>query len=287
MYIYPPETAAGAVNGVNKTFTLENNIFQIGYIIVDGVIYGGNVTFISGTDTFLLEDAPVSLSPQVAYYDSAPSLPTGTHMTVAEARAEFLKRKKDISDIDAIAGTFLQWCNYINRFAYRELSNIQPEEYVSTQTYSWTPGVASYPVPSDFLNINPQGTGLYLVSQSGVNTDSRLPITGFGSSKTGFYMNSSSFTLTPIPTEAKPYILRYIPQLADLTEETDQLIIPNRFSYHIMDVLDACYNVWDEDQGAEVFNDERVIRTMNELVSNIKPDGQVANLSDFSEAYYY
>ena len=54
-----------------------------------------------------------------------------------------------------------------------------------------------------------------------------------------------------------------------------------------MDVLDACYDLWDEDQNAEVFNDERVIRTMNELVSLIKPDGQVAVLPDFSSAYYY
>jgi len=54
-----------------------------------------------------------------------------------------------------------------------------------------------------------------------------------------------------------------------------------------MDYLDSCYTLWDEEASAEVFNDERVIRTMNELVSHIKPDGQVATLPDFTEDYYY
>src|SRR5947209_5598931 len=96
--------------------------------------------------------------------------------TVAECRAEFYQRKKDISDIDAIPGTFIKWCNYINRFAYRELSNIQPEIYIATAVYNLTPGTAVYNLPVDFENINPQGTGFYKISASGLDTDARLAI---------------------------------------------------------------------------------------------------------------
>lgn len=286
-YIFPVETATGTVDGVNKTFTLTRNIYQIGYVIVDGVIYGGNVTFITGTPTFLLEDAPVFSLPQVAYYDSAVSLPTGQGITVAELRTEFLKRKKDTSDIDAISGTFMQWCNYINRFAYRELANVQPEQYIRTQVYTWTDGTATYALPSDFDNVSPQGTGMYQIGDDGQDTDRRLAITSFGSTNTGWYMNKQAFTVTPVPSSSKQYRLRYIPSLTDLSSETDQLVIPRAYSYHIMDVLDACYNLWDEDQQAEVFNDDRVMRTMNELVSHIKPDGSVAVMPDFSTDYYY
>jgi hypothetical protein len=142
-------------------------------------------------------------------------------------------------------------------------------------------------MPSDFDNISPQGTGMYQIGDDGQDTERRLPITSFGSTATGWYMNKSAFTLTPVPSDAKQYKLRYIPLLVELSAETDQLVIPRRYSYHIMDVLDACYDLWDEDQQAEVFNDERVVRTMNELVSHIKPDGQVATMPDFTADYYY
>src|SRR5574343_93162 len=285
-YIFPPETPTGVINGVNTTFTTANNIYMISYVVIDGVIYTGAVSFTYGANTFVVGDAPLA-SIQLAYYSSVPSLPTGTEITVAECRAEFLKRKKDISDIDAISGTFLQWCKYLNRFAYRELANTQPEQYIKSYVYTWSPGQATYALPSDFQDISPQGTGFYLIGSNGVDTDTRLAITNFGSTKNGFYMNSTAVTFTPTPTESKQYRLRYIPSLPELTSETDQMLIPKRFSYFIMDYLDSCYNVWDEDSGAEIFNDERVIRTLHELLSHIKPDCQVAILPDFTSDYYY
>lgn len=206
-------------------------------------------------------------------------------ITVAEARTEFEKRKKDIDDVDAIAGTFLQWCNYINRFAYRELTSVMPEQYISTQSYSTVAGTASYALPTTFQDINPQGTGLYEVNAAGDDTDYRLATTNFGSVLTGSYMTSTSIVFTPMPTGVATSKLRFIPLLADLTLETSSLIIPQRFSMHIMDALDACYNIWDEDQGAEVFNDERFIRTMEEMISHIKPDAQAVILPDMITSY--
>ncbi len=284
-YRFPPETASGTVDGVNKTFTLSHNIFQISYVVVDGVIYTGNVAFIQGTNTFLLADAPTSLSPEVAYYDSVPSLPAGTTITVAEARTEFYKRKKDISDIDLIGGTFMQWCNYVNRFLYRELTNIQPEQYINTATYTLIAGAPNYAVPSDFQDINPQGTGLYEINEAGVDTDRRLPLTGFGSTKTGFYLNSFSITFTPVPTTARSFRLRYIPLLPELTLETENMVIPRQYSYLLMDLLDSCYNLWDEVPQDELWNDERIQRTLAELVENIAPAGQVCGLPDFTRSY--
>lgn len=208
-------------------------------------------------------------------------------MTVGEARAEFLQRKKDISDIDLISGTFLKWCNYINRYAYRQLTNIMPESYVKTQVYTTAPGTESYTLPTDFQDIIPAGTGLYEINSAGVNTENRSAITNFGSTKNGFYLNLTSIIFTPKPTETKSYNLRYIPILTDLTGESSVFLLPSRFSDHIMNALDCCYNLWDEDSSAEVFNDERFIRTMNEMVALINPIGQAYGLPDFSQSYYY
>lgn len=280
------ETASGVVNGVNKTFTTAGNIYEINYVVVDGVIYSGGVTFIAGTNSFLLEDAPVALPPVVSYYNSVPSLPGSTGITVASLRGEFLKRKKDISDIDSIAGTFLQWLNYINRAAYRELTNVQPEQYIKSQIYTISGGTSTYALPTDFDNLNPQGTGLYRLGADNQDTDYRLPMTGFGSTKTGFYMNSSAFTLTPQPEDTQSLKLRYIPQLTDLTLETEELIIPKRFSEHIMNVLDNLYTIWDEDNGAEAWNNERVVNSLQELLNHIKPDGSAYFIPDYTSNYY-
>jgi hypothetical protein len=208
-------------------------------------------------------------------------------MTVAEARAEFLKRKKDTSDVETISGTFLLWCNYVNRYAYRQLTNIMPESFIHTQVYTTVVGTESYTLPTDFQDIIPQGTGLYEISQAGVNTDNRTATTNFGSTKNGFYLTLNSIVFTPKPVEAKSYNFRYIPLLTDLTSESSEFVIPTRFSQHIMNALDCSYNIWDEDNNAEVFNDERFIRTMDELVALIKPDSQAYILPDFSGAYYY
>lgn len=208
-------------------------------------------------------------------------------MTVAQARAEFLLRVKDTSDIDALGGTFLKWCNYVNRYFYRQVTNIMPELFIKTQVYNTVVGTESYTLPTDFQDIIPMGTGLFEISAAGVNTDNRQALTNFGSTKNGFYLNLTSIVLTPKPTEVRSYNFRYIPLLAELSAESSVLQIPDRFSDHLMNVLDACRLVWDEDSSSEVFNDQRVMRSMQEMVTNLNPVGQAIGLPDFSSEYYY
>jgi hypothetical protein len=208
-------------------------------------------------------------------------------MTVAQARAEFLLRVKDTSDIDALGGTFLKWCSYVNRYFYRQVTNIMPESYIKTQTYNTVVGTESYTLPTDFQDIIPMGTGLFEISAAGVNTDNRQAITNFGSTKNGFYLNLTSIVLTPKPTEVRSYNFRYIPLLADLSSESSTFLIPDRFSQYLMDALDTMRLVWDEDPSGEAWNDERVRASLNELIQLINPVGQAIMLPDFTEQYYY
>jgi biotin-(acetyl-CoA carboxylase) ligase len=100
-------------------------------------------------------------------------------------------------------------------------------------------------------------------------------------------MNLTSLVFTPIPVEVKSFNFRYIPLLTDLAAESDTFVIPTRFSEHLMNALDRAYKIWDEDNGGEVFNDERFKATLNEMVSLIKPDSQAYGLPDFSCDYFY
>lgn len=208
-------------------------------------------------------------------------------MKVSDARNEFLLRVKDTSDIDALGGAFLKWCNYVNRYFYRQVTNIMPESYIKNQVYSTVVGTESYTLPTDFQDIIPMGTGLFEISAAGVNTDNRQALTNFGSTKNGFYLNLTSIVFTPKPKEVRSYNFRYIPLLTDLSSESSVFQIPDRFSDHLMNVLYSCYCVWDESGNDEVFNDQRVMRSMQEMVTNINPVGQAIGLPDFSSEYYY
>ncbi len=205
--------------------------------------------------------------------------------TVAQAFAELLQRKKELSDVPS--SLFLVWANYCNRYFYRQVTNIMPESYLKTQVYNVVSGVESYTLPTDFQDIIPAGTGLYEISNAGVNTSNRTAITNFGSTRNGFYLNLTSIIFTPKPTNSKSYNFRYIPLLADLTGESSVFLIPDRFSEHLMNVLDRCYAIWDETGDAEAFNDERIRASLDEIVSLINPIGQTYGLPAMMEDYYY
>lgn len=211
------------------------------------------------------------------------------NITVAQARTEFLQRKKDVSDIDAIAGTFLKWCNYVNRYLYRELTNIMPEGFIKSQTYTVSAGTTTYALPSDFQDIIPQGTGMYLVV-NGLQTDTKLPMSSFGNQSMGMYLTgtlgaSTSIVMTPTPTDTKVWTLRYIPLLADLSAEASEFLLPARYSEHLMNVLDNCYDIWDSDNNDEIFNNSRVIASIQELISLINPVSQAYLLPSFMDVY--
>lgn len=207
-------------------------------------------------------------------------------ITVAQARQEFYQRKKDISDVDAIPDTFLRWCNYVNRYAYKLFTNIFPESYIKNQTYNLVNSLATYDLPTDFQDVGPAGTGPYLVGQNNIPTDTRLPTTNYASTKTGYYMSATQLIFTPVPNQPVTYIFRYIPLLNDLSEELSEFIIPQRFSQYLMDALDTCYNIWDEDNNAEIFNDTRFMNSLNQLVELIKPDSNAYGLPDVGLDFY-
>lgn len=205
-------------------------------------------------------------------------------LKVSDCRAEFKQRKKDISDVDNIPGTFIKWCNYINRYAYNLMTNVVPEGYIKTQLYNFVPALAIYDLPEDFQDIIPKGTGFYQVGNNGIETPNRLLPTGYAAVGLGFYLTpvTNQVVITPIPVSTSTYNLRYIPQLTDLSAESSELVIPKRWSKYAMDALDTCYNIWDEEPSAEIFNDDRFISSMAEFISLIDPSSQAESLPDFS-----
>lgn len=79
------EVPIGAIDGVNKTFTLANDIFQIDDIFIDGAIYTGSVAIAGAIIT--LGDAPTSTI-FVDYFSDDPIL-TLSSVTLLQIKQDF------------------------------------------------------------------------------------------------------------------------------------------------------------------------------------------------------
>ena len=202
-------------------------------------------------------------------------------MKVSDALTQFGYLKKDIADIGL--PTFLQWCNIINRFAYRIIRGIDPERYILSVPYSTISGTGAPSVqalPTDFENVLEWNTGFFMLDGNGNITNSRLSLTSPSQQSYGYYINGNSVYFTN-PSD-KSYTLRYIPKAATMTALGDTFVIPDEYSEYILRALDAQYSIWDEDMMAEIGSDNRFINVLNELAENIKKSPDAFDLPDFS-----
>jgi hypothetical protein len=84
----------------------------------------------------------------------------------------YARAKQDISDVSD--DIFTDWCKYLQNFVYRYISGIEPERFISTQSYTITGNPSTQALPVSFRDMSKFGTGLYMVS-NGVTTNITLP----------------------------------------------------------------------------------------------------------------
>jgi len=202
-------------------------------------------------------------------------------ITVAQARTGLENRKKDITDVSS--SVFLEWCNTINNFAYRHLIGTDPERYISETTISVVSGTSDYDLPATFNNVQVLGTGLYERDSNNIAIDTqRLPVTGVGSQQYGYYISGAYITITPTPASSYTLSLRYIPNLTQLTATSDSLVIDQPYLLYVINALDVLYSIWDEDKNNEAFADARFVRSLSELVNNMRYGVQIVSIPNVS-----
>lgn len=212
-------------------------------------------------------------------------------LQVQDAYDAFGRLKRDITDVSL--ATFKEWCDYLNKFAYRYLVGIDPERFISSSTVSVSAGTSSYSLPADFRSMQAMGTGLFDVDDNGVAKT--LALTGFGSANKGYYVSGSNVVLTPNPTQSATYTLRYTPDVTTIDDMTDyftvdttntgNIILPSEFKEYVVKALDVFYNQWDEEVGMESFADARFTRALTELAQTYKRTPGVYGLDDYSIYY--
>ena len=277
----PKENLTSQVTGSAVTFTLANPIYTIDDVFPDGgAAYTGTISFTAGAYTFTMADAPAHTL-YVDYWTGSGPTP-GALITLNDVYNSFLTYKKDLTDI--AQATFIEWCNNINNFAYRYLIGICPERFIKSTTVSYVSGTTNYALPSDFRDLTQYGCGLYVLNTDGT-TGQRLPITNFGSSTLGYYINLNRLYITGC-NNSQTFTLRYMPQITNFTAMTDTFVnvIPSEYLKHIINALDVEYTQYDDDVNYEPIADQRFVRSLEELGRTIQQTN-FGMLPDFTDNY--
>lgn len=203
-------------------------------------------------------------------------------MTVQEVYDLYLRYKKNLGDVST--ELFLDWCDEVNRFAYRIMYGTDTGRFISTNSISVLSNDNDYTLPDDFLTMSPYGCGLYTVDSQG-NVDYKLPITDYGSQQLGYYINGNTIYITPTPQSNFTIVQKYIPKISALDDFSDSLVVPDEFIYYVRDAIDCKYDAWDEDPNAEGLADQRFARSLDELARNIRKDTGVYSTNLLSGAF--
>jgi len=275
MYILN-EVPTGVIDGVNKAYTTAQTLYQAVVITVDGVIYTGGVTFAG--NVFTLDDAPTA-SITISYYDSAISTTVTGSLLVSTVYSAFSRLKQDVSDVSTT--TFMDWADWVNKFAYRHVAGIDSERYISEATITATAGQDWAYLPVDFRDITKFGCGLYLYTD-GIRSEVQSVLTNPNSSTEGFYIKNDRIYFRPTPTQAQTYMLRYVPSEPTLTALTDYFSAPldARYTQYLVNAIDILYDQWDEQSSDESLADFRFARLLDELSRNVKQSPAVYILDD-------
>lgn len=188
--------------------------------------------------------------------------------------------KGDITDVTN--DIFIYWADYINKFFYRYLAKVDPEALISTSNYTVTTSPSTQALPATFGHINTYGAGFYKLDGSTITSD-MLARTGVGRTDRGFYITSTNVVFTGITSES--FTLRYIPVPTKLTAVGDSLIIPDRYSFYMVQALDVIYNQWDEDAGMESLAGQRLDNELMMALQDIRKEPTVYQISDISSFY--
>jgi len=206
-------------------------------------------------------------------------------LSVANAWADVQSRVSNIGDVDSTQQLHL--ASIVNREIRQTLADVDPERVISTDTISVVSGTASYALPSDFQDIQPDSCGFFLVDANGNATATRKTRTGYGSRKIGYYISGTNAVLTPDPTASETLTLRYIPTISDFAADTENFAVDERYRNLVRAGLLKEY-YWQKgsykDADYAFWSSEYANRT-EEFIDTIRKEPNAFSIPDNSSSY--
>jgi hypothetical protein len=180
-------------------------------------------------------------------------------MTIAQIKtlAYTQLRKVDAPDQEL----FIQYVNRINQNDYDLLCSLDPESYLSTAT-----AISSNPqaLSATFDHMRVLNCNVYQVD-SDDNITRKIPQSSFGSLETGWYLDGTNIVLTPSDVDYDDWYYRYIPELADITADTDSIILPDKYSMKMVYEL-AALDAIENDESSDI------VRRFQEMANGVEKD---------------
>lgn len=117
-------------------------------------------------------------------------------------------------------------------------------------------------------------------------SDNKLSVTNFGSSSTGYWLDSTNINITPKPDEIKVYVFRYIPLLSELTSVSQETIVPIRYKQNIRNIIEVFWDQWRQTPNAEVMSSQRSQEAIKNLIRTLRKVPRVMRMKSTRQNYY-
>ena len=203
-----------------------------------------------------------------------------TYLSVSDLRS-YLERIQNDSMPRVSQELFLDFCNDLNQITYEDLLYINPDDYLTTQTYGVVSGTDSYALPSDFTTIACPKAGVWEVNSEGLIVGDSLSHVSDNNDKTGYFIQGSNIVFRPMPTTSKTYKMKYIPELTTLTSQSDFTVIPERLKEYAKYFIRNALYEWYNNPSSEVFNDQKFARARRRFLISTKKAPTTYVLSSF------
>lgn len=213
-------------------------------------------------------------------------------LKLSELRTSLQNLNDDISDVGS--SVFVEWVNFLTDYLWAKLQNIDPEQFIESQSFSVSSSPSSQSLPASFRHMRVLNTGIFEKDGNGNPTERRLPMTNYGSSLRGYWIKGNTVNFTSI-NSSESFEMRYLPKRTRFTSASDYFtvngliggaeIVPEDSIETIIKGLDTLHKQWDNDPGMESVADQRFIRTMAPLFENFRTGPAVYSPSQSTNAF--
>ena len=173
----------------------------------------------------------ISTADITAIYEFTVSGPSGTY-TVGETVTGSSSAATAV--VTAFSGTTLTMDTLSGTFTTSD--TMTGGTSAVTSTYVSDTEIFTHPLPSDFYDMLPKGTGLFRLNSNNLVVE-EYPQTEFGDQRRGWWWDDTEVVLTPeTPLGSTTLKLRYIPTISKITADTDAMVFPIRLDEEAFEI---------------------------------------------------
>ena len=186
-------------------------------------------------------------------------------------RTRLENRLKDIADITN--AVLFQMASDLNQFLYVQMFELDPERFVTTQSYTVSSSPSTQALPAGYRDNSEYNCGFFLQNTDGTASTQQLRLTGYGSTDIGYYITGTNVVFTGINT-SRTVVLRYIPVLADIDDLADTFVVPDENKELLTEGMVLYYYRYEEDP-REGDQDNRFTRLLMQFKESLSKGPRV------------